>query len=324
VGAIMNLQREDEPMLTVSVEYNQIDALLKDSGKDGDVNDPSTGFSPFPGSINQLLLRMDDYVGVLDKTEGMMPEFVNPKYKDPKAKTDFKKPTRLETMMQDYPRMLAAGQTAGFTAFTGMHVFSPVKNGLEGARAKVAAGLPAHSAATGEDDMYASAYERLTKLGVQVGEPKAQEFDGIPVVGWPKISLPPALGPDSEALRSVFPSPDNVRITSDSTLKILCPAPLSGPRCGAGLIIENLDLDGHMEITVNPDVAITVRNLKVHNEGSHFQAIGDEQKKTLPEMDLLRGYTLERANTDEGGAYKISLQSPGKYVVSDNGVLQEE
>ena len=38
----------------------------------------------------------------------MMPEFVNPKYAD-SMKTKFKKPTRLETMMQDYPRLLEPG-----------------------------------------------------------------------------------------------------------------------------------------------------------------------------------------------------------------------
>lgn len=35
----------------------------------------------------------------LDRTKGIMPEFVNPKYADAE-KTVFKKPTRLECMMQ--------------------------------------------------------------------------------------------------------------------------------------------------------------------------------------------------------------------------------
>jgi UDP-sugar pyrophosphorylase len=37
-----------------------------------------------------------------------MPEFVNPKYAD-KEKTVFKKPTRLECMMQEYPKVLPKG-----------------------------------------------------------------------------------------------------------------------------------------------------------------------------------------------------------------------
>ena len=88
-----------KPHRTINVEYNQLDPLLRSSGfPDGDVND-DTGFSPFPGNINQLLFNATVYADTLERTEGIMPEFVNPKYKDDK-KTTFKKPTRLECMMQ--------------------------------------------------------------------------------------------------------------------------------------------------------------------------------------------------------------------------------
>lgn len=46
--------------MVINVEYNQLDPLLRASGyDDGDVND-DTGFSPFPGNINQvgLLARL--------------------------------------------------------------------------------------------------------------------------------------------------------------------------------------------------------------------------------------------------------------------------
>ena len=85
---------------TINVEYNQLDPLFKASGSaQGDINDPNTGYSPYPGNINQLLFRLKDYVEVLEKTRGIMPEFVNPKYAD-EEKMVFKKPTRLECMMQ--------------------------------------------------------------------------------------------------------------------------------------------------------------------------------------------------------------------------------
>ena len=91
------------------------------------MNDETTGYSPYPGNINQLLFKLEDYVAgkpstikklllqmnilnpsqkfsysstaALDRTKGIMPEFVNPKYADAE-KTVFKKPTRLECMMQ--------------------------------------------------------------------------------------------------------------------------------------------------------------------------------------------------------------------------------
>ena len=70
----------------------------------GDVADAS-GFSPFPGNINQLLYKLggaDGYAAVLRRTGGAIPEFVNPKYADA-SKTKFKSPTRLECMMQETP-----------------------------------------------------------------------------------------------------------------------------------------------------------------------------------------------------------------------------
>jgi UDP-sugar pyrophosphorylase len=85
---------------TINVEYNMLDPLLRATGNpEGDVNDEKTGFSPFPGNINQLLFKAESYAETLERTKGVMPEFVNPKYTD-ETKTVFKKPTRLECMMQ--------------------------------------------------------------------------------------------------------------------------------------------------------------------------------------------------------------------------------
>ena len=54
--------------------------------------------------------RSADNVGwaaapALAASGGMVPEFVNPKYATP-AKDVFKSPTRLECMMQDFPKLL--------------------------------------------------------------------------------------------------------------------------------------------------------------------------------------------------------------------------
>ena len=49
----------------------------------GDVNDPATGCSRFPGNTNQLIVALDAYVQALEESGGAMPEFVNPKYECP-------------------------------------------------------------------------------------------------------------------------------------------------------------------------------------------------------------------------------------------------
>ena len=55
------------------------------------MNDAS-GWSPFPGNINQLVIKLDSYAKELEKTKGVISEFVNPKYKDA-SKTTFKSST---------------------------------------------------------------------------------------------------------------------------------------------------------------------------------------------------------------------------------------
>ena len=101
--------------VTINVEYNQLDPLLRATvAPEGDTDDPATGFSPFPGNINQLVLSLTTYVAELRRHGGVIAEFVNPKYADAGRET-FKSSTRLECMMQDFPKSLPEGAKVGFT-----------------------------------------------------------------------------------------------------------------------------------------------------------------------------------------------------------------
>jgi hypothetical protein len=73
------------------------------------------------------------YAATLNRTQGNIPEFVNPKYADA-AKTTFTKPTRLECMMQDYPKLLEADAKVGFTQLERWVSFSAVKNNVVDAK----------------------------------------------------------------------------------------------------------------------------------------------------------------------------------------------
>ena len=66
------------------------------------------------GNINQLLLKAESYLPALEATQGVIAEFVNPKYKDD-TRTAFKSSTRLECMMQDFPHGLPSDAKIGFT-----------------------------------------------------------------------------------------------------------------------------------------------------------------------------------------------------------------
>lgn len=82
-------------------------------------------------------------------TGGVIGEFVNPKYADA-SRTTFKSSTRLECMMQDYPKALPASAKVGFTVINQVWAaYSPVKNSPADARAKAGGGTPSHSATSG-------------------------------------------------------------------------------------------------------------------------------------------------------------------------------
>ena len=151
-GGRVVVEEEVEEEMTINIEYNQLDPLLRSSGfPEGDVNDPDTGFSVYPGNVNQLLFQLDPYVAVLRETKGVMGEFVNPKYTD-NTKTAFKKPTRLECMMQDYPKALRSSCRVGFTTSPSWFCYSPVKNNpCDAAAAVLNSGgiLPPSSAISG-------------------------------------------------------------------------------------------------------------------------------------------------------------------------------
>ncbi|PRW45148.1 UDP-sugar pyrophosphorylase 1 [Chlorella sorokiniana] len=192
IGAITRLTYPDGRHITINVEYNQLDPLLRATiAPEGDVND-DTGFSPFPGNINQLVLKLSTYCAELHRHGGVIAEFVNPKYADA-SKDKFKSSTRLECMMQDFPKSLPEGCRVGFTVVNQVWAaYSPVKNSPADAAAKAAGGNPSHSATTGELDMYMTNCKMLQALGARIDGPQPAEFNGIKDLElWPCVAWSP-------------------------------------------------------------------------------------------------------------------------------------
>jgi UDP-sugar pyrophosphorylase len=131
VGAICQLTNsETNKTITLNVEYNQLDPLLKSKyNQNGDVANEE-GLSNFPGNTNVLLFELSSYVENLERTKGITPEFVNPKYAD-EERSKFKSAVRLETMMQDYPLLLQNNEKVGFTMYPRWFAFSTCKNALK-------------------------------------------------------------------------------------------------------------------------------------------------------------------------------------------------
>jgi UDP-sugar pyrophosphorylase len=300
VGAITCLRRADGSSITINVEYNQLEPMLLASGfPEGDVNDAS-GFSPFPGNINQLIISLPRYAEVLEETRGLVPEFVNPKYKDD-TKTVFKKPTRLECMMQDFPLNLRGDDIVGFTQ-TPEWTYSPVKNSTAEAKAKMAIGVPGRSAPEGEFDVYDIFARQMRLRGCNVAPSApmtlATEFGELALNVGPRLVFSPRTSCRAAELAGRFSSPSAVNISAGSTLVV-----------DGDVTFESLDLDGALVIKACPGASVTVKSLTVKNRGHEITPLAHPEDQ--PEWIRIRGFTISRHET-----VTIEIGTPGEHIIA--------
>lgn len=294
IGGIAKLTHADGRTMVINVEYNQLDPLLRATiSSEGDVN-CETGYSPFPGNINQLILELDSYIKELKKTGGAIQEFVNPKYKD-ESKTSFKSSTRLECMMQDYPKTLPPTARVGFTVMDVWLAYAPVKNNPEDA-AKVPKGNPYHSATSGEMAIYRANSLILRKAGAQIGDPVMQVFNGQEVEVWPRIVWKPKWALTfSDVKRKLEGS---CSVTQRSTMVIK----------GRDIFINELSLDGALVVDAIDEAEVRVEG-SVQNKGWVLENV-DYKDTSCPEEIRIRGFKINRIEQLEG-----NFHEPGKYTL---------
>lgn len=183
-----------------------------------------------------LIFELSSYLETLNKTKGLMPEFVNPKYADAE-KTSFKSPTRLECLMQDYPQLIP-GQKIGFVMYERFFSFSPCKNNLAEAVAKFKNGLPTDCGFSIETDTFNSNCWILDKLGLlelvsKDDHPFVQVLDvKIPFM-YPKLIIKPSFAVSLKELTERIKG--KIRLGAHATLVLE----------GSEGVVENLEvLDG--------------------------------------------------------------------------------
>lgn len=292
IGGITRLTHKDGRTMVINVEYNQLDPLLRATGHpDGDVNS-ETGYSPFPGNINQLILELGPYMEELTRTQGSIKEFVNPKYKD-SSKTEFKSSTRLECMMQDYPKTLPPSARVGFTVMDTWLAYAPVKNNPEDA-AKVPKGNPYHSATSGEMAIYRANSLILRKAGVRVGDPVLHTFNEQEVEVWPRIVWKPKWAITFAEVKSKVSG--NNTVTDRSTLAIK----------GRDIFLEDLSLDGALLVDAVDGAEVKVSG-SVQNKGWIVENV-NHKDASVPEEVRIRGFKFNKIEQLEK-----TFGNPGKF-----------
>lgn len=312
-GAITRLEHKTDPekSLVINVEYNQLDPLLKTQGDcKGDVPDPSTGLSPYPGNANNIVIGLEAYATTLrGEDQGVVVEFVNPKYKD-ETRTDFKKPTRLECMMQDIPKLfqkeLGAQVNIGFTTFDRWFTFSPAKNSLESGIDAVSNGSVAPGTmSSAESDMYIQNQRKLRHAGMQIDVTEDSDLvvvGGIPVTAGPRIVLNPEFAvTQSEVVNKIHGG----SITKRSSLVLE----------GQGLTVKNLKLDGALVVQAAFGCEVEIDGLVVNNKGYELEEIQNDE---ADEEVSIRGYTMSKTEVKE-----IIIHEPGKYFIGADGDIKK-
>jgi UDP-sugar pyrophosphorylase len=309
-GALMTLTRSADSGadaaaaagVTVNVEYNQLDALVRSSlDARGDYNDPATGTSPFPGNTNQLIFALPAYAAALQASAGAMPEFVNPKYTDA-SRSAFKSPTRLECMMQDFPWVLAPGAPVSFTSLDA-GFYAPVKNSRGDALKKASSGGTSGGAAEGEHAVY-SAHRRVLQLaGCTLPPPSKRAVGGITVDDGPRVVLGPAFRPTIGAGVARLPGGKAIEVSGRSSLLL-----------EGDVTVHALALDGALAIRAAPGARVVVRRLRVVNAGDTFVDLSDAElsDEKTPEVARLRGYMRVVNEVRE-----LVFDAPGEYVVDE-------
>ena len=285
VGGIARLVRNGAPDLTINVEYNLLDPLLRATvSPEGDVPDEK-GFSKFPGNINLLILRLAPYLKVLESSGGVVAEFVNPKFSDG-TRTCFKKPARLETLMQDLPKNFTSGEKVGVTVFDRVWCFSACKNNLADAAQKVAQNGPPESASSAENDFYEAGRVKLRAAGMLVEDSPRQMLRGVPFTTGPRVILKPSF---ALTLADVREKIQGGRISGDATLIL-----------EGDVRLENVTIPEGASLVVHANEN-TPSSLKdfIATSVSHFviQPLTDEemQSETVPEYLRIRGYRIVKS-----------------------------
>lgn len=214
----------------------------------------------------------------METTGGIVPEFVNPKWADAE-KSKFKSATRLECMMQDFPRLCSPADKIGFTQLDRLMCFTCVKNSLADAAAK----NPPDCALSAEASIYQSNATLLKLAGtdVTIEDPDDVSFLGIKAKVGARVIMEPSFGISLEAMKQKVKG--KIKISKKSALVL-----------EGDVVVDGLDLDGTLHVTGTG----VLKDKMVKNGGTPLVEIpkGDLPNQT-PSLQI-RGYTTAAGESE--------------------------
>jgi len=342
-GKVVRLNKTDGTSITKVVEYNQLAGVIKDAKEQGlDVSMDTFD----AGNLNVYTLEQEAYATVLEDTDGLLQEMVNPK---PGTLI-----SRVEGMMQDISAELP-GDQVGVTVYDPRFVFASTKNGLENqltalAKAKLnkTEVFPEHIAAT-ESTLWHENRRLLADAGVRVnveGDARlAHEGDyevqfGVDNKGKDVVRI---MGLQEAEGRQVSHIKDRVRVQGvpyrEGARINFSPAWAATPKevtqkikggsisnhsvveiDGENVHLTNVDVDGTLIIRTAPGVELSLSNYVFANKGWKSVALtpAEMASRDTPEILKMRGYRMVKEESTEIDLRDIA---PGKYGINVEGQI---
>ncbi|MBU0580573.1 MAG: UTP--glucose-1-phosphate uridylyltransferase, partial [Candidatus Margulisbacteria bacterium] len=315
-GGVTKLVNKEDPtdMITANVEYNYLEPLLAPFG--GDVADKQPGKngslkSMLPGNLNILIEEIDAGCRAEDISNGRVKEMMNPKYKEGTNREVFKKPTRVETNMQDVVWDFTEKDRKRiiYVNFDRVLTFSPDKNEPNEAWKNVKAKKPADNAATAESDYYEFNRQVFRYAGMKVA--KAEKGTVMETVYEEKeIGIPFLYGPMISCDANFAVSMDEVtkkinggEITKRGVLSL-----------EGDIYLDDVFVDGALVVKAIEGAKVIIVGAKIKNASWSIRKLKDnDEDKKLPQAITMRGYTLDKHETKI-----LNITEPGEYIVTMN------
>ena len=240
------------------------------------------GFCDFPGNLNVLVFNLKPYLNIISESKGLVPEFVNPKYVD-ETRKKFKAPTRLETLMQDVPKLVKNNGTVGNTYFDRWFCFSACKNNLHDSCERLRKKESGESAFTVEREIFKYneiiLKDVLGKLEIINTEPEnSVMIEDIKVTFGPKIVIYPSFAAYVTELRDKLSHmKKNIKMTNNSTLVLKNDI----------MIEEGIDLDGYLVVDKDEKNYVVCKNKQYKMYRKLKEGEGEKYEK-------IRGYTIAK------------------------------
>lgn len=279
LGGISQLVTEGKEVIT-NVEYNVLDKLAKKYPEPVDQD----GFSRLPGNVNLIVISLKSYSDILKVTHGLVPEFINPKFKEDGV--TLKSPTRMETLISEYTYLLPDCKRVGAIQCDRLMVFTCAKNDNALGKDRQQKGLSIETCGSCQFDYYLHHKVLLEKLGVQfAGESEELTLGGISYPVGPRLVLRPSFGVTLRDLENNIGP--NVTISSKTFLEL-----------DGKVRLEGVHIDGSYKLVNKSLVQAKLEIKEQKNKGYvEFANISDKIIPTYEET--VRGFSTNNLSQVE-------------------------